>query len=177
MVIKKPLSVAPTEADVTYIKMEDVKGWFVTSALTSPDVDAIERFLSGARSFGKGPWKIKSIDAMRSFLSPKGPDYLTKVTRVMDDCEAKDISALKITYKGDTKGLNDARGEMVKLVEPVRAALESKSPFLGASIPERVIFIDKVAASKDAEAEFTKVLEQHIMYARSRCLELAPSPP
>ena len=117
-VIKKPLSVAPTEADVTYIKMEDVKGWFITSALTSPDVDAIERFLSGARSFGKGPWKIKSIDAMRSFLSPKGPDYLTKVTRVMDDCEAKDISALKITYKGDTKGLNDARGEMVKLVEP-----------------------------------------------------------
>jgi len=121
--------------------------------------------------------RVASAHVAPMFARKNSFRYLTKVTRVMDDCEAKQISTLKITYQGDTKGLNDARGEMVKLVEPVRAALESKSPFLGASIPERVIFIDKVAASKDAEAEFTKVLEQHIMYARSRCLELAPSPP
>jgi len=174
--LRKPLSVAPTEEEVTYVKMVDVKGWFATSALPAPDIAAINKYFASSRDFGKGPWRFNSIENVCAFLSPKGPDYLTKVTRTLDDLEAKEIAALKIQYKGDAKGLNAARGEMIKLVEPLRGALESKSPYLGAAIHERVIFINKVAMSEHTEAELTKVLEQQIMYARFCCLASGPAP-
>lgn len=160
--LKVPLPVVPTKDDVVYIKESDMRGWRDHRAMLEPDRAALDKFFKSAEDYGKSSHRLASVQDIHAYVGGKGPSYLTKVQRTMDTLEAKEIKALSIVHKGDKKGLNTAREEMVKQIEPLRDALESKSPFLGAAIHERVIFISKVAAEEDVEKEAAKVLEQQI---------------